>query len=483
MNIIKTNFLSQQYLHRATFFLFVLWIFITFASLDSLPFISDYYNVWRMNQIFLLIICSLIFLIQPISKLIQIPKAFICVISAISICYFMSYFMGVKNTTAYLTISLNLLILISLIYFANTFSSDFTWHEKILAICILLPIPAIIYFFTGVIIQLFDPTYQDHGHNHFNNIRYFNDALLPILILLWMRPGFLAQAKYNKAIIVLSTLYLYVFLSDGARAIILAFGLAILMILLFDRKRIKNIKIPLLSLILSASFFYAMQYLIIFIHGEDIYNLSLTRATSSGRLDLYLYSLESFIRNPIQGMGIANFTLPIDDPKFHGQGHPHNIFLLLLSEMGILGFIISALLTGSLIFLFCIRKRVATWGWIGIYMITINGMLSGALTYPFSQMLSLLLIIYVYAQYQQDHPAAVKPNTLSNLLIFYNKALIIIATPILILTTYWILPYLQEMPLNQQDLILDDTLIYRAKGPSTWQQNPIMNFPQKNEAQ
>lgn len=482
MNIIKNNFLSQEYLHRAIFIIFAFWIFITFASLDSLPFMGDYYNVWRMNQIFLLIICGLAFLIQSTSQLAQIPIKFLVIISIISTCYFISYFTGIKNTTAYLTISLNILILISLIYFANNLASDFMWHEKLLAICTFLPMPAIIYFFTGVIIQFFDPTYQDHGHNHFNNIRYFNDALLPVLILLWIRPSFLAQEKYNKLILVLSTLYLYIFLSDGARAIMLAFSLAILMILLFDRQRMRQIKIPLHSLILAVSFFYAIQYLIIWIHGEDIYNLSLVRATSSGRLDLYLYSIESFIKNPIQGFGVANFTLPLDTPKFHGQGHPHNLFLLLLSEMGILGLVISILLSLCLLFLFIIRKNLPTWGWIGVFMIAINGMLSGSLIYPFSQMLSLLLIIYLYAIYQKNNETIAQVTATAKSIIYYNKILVIISIPILVLTTYWILPYLQEMPMNAQDVILDETLIYRAKGPSTWQQNPIMNFPQQSSA-
>lgn len=468
--------IPSRLISRALFALFALWIFITFASLDNYPFVSDYYNSWRVGQITLLLLTGIAIFGIPKLKIGEHSRLII-VLSLFISCYALSYILGTKNTTAYLTISLYILIFISMGYFCITFSEDYPWHEKMLAYCTFAPIPAIIYFVTGIVIQLFDPTYTDHGHNHFMNIRYFNDALLPILILLWMRPSFLAQRKHDKTIAILSILYLYVFFSDGARAIILAFISAFIAILLFDYKRRAAIKMPLLYLVLTVMIFYAPSiFESITATAITTNQTDLIRTSSSGRLDLYLYSLHSFLQDPLFGMGAGNFTLPQDIEKYHGQGHPHNLILLWLSELGALGVILNIILCAVLLTLFRHRKQIPTWGWIGAFTLVINGLLSGSLVYPFSQMLSLLVIVYIYAQYKQTHTIHTT-HPLINSCWFYTKLMTLITVPTLILTLYWIYPYTENMPLNTDDAIFDETLIYRAKGPSTWQQNPIVNFP------
>ena len=474
--------LPLSLLHRSIFIIFALWIFVTFASLDNIPWFGDYYNVWRAGQIGILILSSIAFLALPKRVILLYPKI-ILFTTAAALCYFLAYFIGTQNATSFLTISLNILLIISIAYFAITFTLDFKWYERVLALIAFMPIPAVIYFFTGVILQFFDPTYTDHGHNHFNNIRYFNDALLPALLILWLRPSFLAQPKYNKIIMTLSILYLYIFLSDGARAIMLAFTLAFIAILVFDRSRKSAIKMPLIYLMGAVFLFYSLDFLASIINsGASLENLELSRGTSSGRVDLYIYSLQSFIQNPISGLGVANFTLPADNPAFHGSGHPHNIILMWLSEMGALGLMLSILLCLASLKLFLVRKNLPVWGWVGIFMLLANGMLSGALVYPFSQMLTLLLIAYIYAQYQQTQSniklsdSAYKYTFIG---ILCSKAMLIFAIPILIITTYWIYPYIIDIPFNHKDVILDETLIYRAQGPSTWQANPIVNFPKE----
>ena len=469
-------------LHRSIFIIFAFWIFITFASLDNLPIpFGGYYNVWRIGQITVLLLACFAFLILPKRSLLNHYWLLLPTTLA-SLSYFLLYFLGIQNTTAFLTISLNILFITAIVYFAVIFTLDFQWYEKILAFIAFMPIPAIVYFVTGIIIQFFDPTYSDHGHNHFANIRYFNDALLPALLILWLRPSFLAQPKYNKIIAILSVLYLYIFLSDGARAIMLAFTLAFLVILLFDFKRKNAINKPLIYLIITVLCFYGLNYLTSLLNsGAELDNLELSRTTSSGRIDLYIYALKNFIQHPIFGVGIANFTLP-PDPIFHGQGHPHNLLLMWLSEMGFFGIILSILLCIASLKLFLIRKKIPTWGWVGIFMLLANGMLSGALVYPLSQMLSLLVVAYIYAKYQNEHerqPASPTQYGWTLKATLISKAIVLFAIPILLVTTYWIYPYLRDTPLNTQDVILDETLIYRAQGPSTWQQNPIVNFPKE----
>lgn len=469
-------------LHRSIFIIFALWIFVTFASLDNIPWFGDYYNVWRVGQIGILILSSIAFLTLPKRVILLYPK--ITLFTTVpALCYFLAYFIGTQNATSFLTISLNILLIISIAYFAITFTSGFKWYERILAFIAFMPIPAVIYFFTGIIIQFFDPAYSDHGHNHFANIRYFNDALLPALLILWLRPSFLAQPKYNKIIATLSILYLYIFLSDGARAIMLAFTLAFIAILIFDQSRKSVIKMPLIYLMGAIFLFYSLDFLASIINnGTSLESLELSRGTSSGRINLYLHSLQSFIQNPLSGLGVANFTLPSDNPIFHGQGHPHNLILMWLSEMGILGVILSILLCFVSLKLFLVRKDLPVWGWVGIFVLLANGMLSGALVYPFSQMLTLLLVIYVYAQYQQTQSnIKLSDSTYKYTFIgiLCSKAMLIFAIPILIITTYWIYPYIIDIPFNHKDVILDETLIYRAQGPSTWQANPIVNFPKK----
>lgn len=477
------NTVSPLLLHRIIFIVFALWIFVTFASLDNIPWFGDYYNVWRAGQIGLLILIGIAFLSLPKRTLLSHSYIILLIFAAAS-CYFAAYFIGTQNTTSFLAISLNILLIMSITYFAITFTLDYQWYEKILAFIAFMPIPAVIYFFTGVIIQFIDPTYTNHGHNHFNNIRYFNDALLPALIILWLRPSFLASHKYNTIIALLSTLYLYIFLSDGARAIMLAFTLAFIAIFFFDRSRKSAIKMPLIYLFSAVILFYALDYLTSIINdGSSLDNHELVRSSSSGRLDLYIYSLQYFMQNPLTGFGVANFTLP-DNPAFHGSGHPHNLILMWISEMGILGVILTLLLCSASLKLFLIRKTLPVWGWIGIFMLLANGMLSGALVYPFSQMLTVLFIAYIYAKFQHTQPSTqASPASYQYALvgIIFNKAMIVFAIPILIITTYWIYPYLINVPFHRKDVILDETLIYRAQGPAIWQSNPIVDFPEKHD--
>lgn len=69
-----------------------------------------------------------------------------------------------------------------------------------------------------------------------------------------------------------------------------------------------------------------------FISGEDI---------TSGRVDLYAYSIELFKESPILGIGWREFSeFSVGMINVDTGSHPHNIYLQLLTELGLLGFVI-----------------------------------------------------------------------------------------------------------------------------------------------
>lgn len=68
------------------------------------------------------------------------------------------------------------------------------------------------------------------------------------------------------------------------------------------------------------------------IEGEEI---------TTGRSALYSYSWELFLDNPIQGIGWKEFINRSQGIINSDQGsHPHNIYLQLLTELGLFGFLL-----------------------------------------------------------------------------------------------------------------------------------------------
>ncbi|MBS7816144.1 O-antigen ligase family protein [Wohlfahrtiimonas chitiniclastica] len=457
-------------LHRIIIYLSLIWLFGSFAGIDLNPWIDDYYNEWRMGEIILLLFSAVGLILLPSTELRHHRHA-LKIAALINGCYVLLLIFGIHNVTAYLTLSLNILLVMAFLYFAMAFKKDQVWFNHALAGISLTPIPSIVYLLTSVMIQITDPNYTSVGHNTFGNIRYFNDALLPLLMILWLRPGFLANQRFTPWIFILSTLYLFVFFYDGARAVLLSLTIGILLIMVLGQHKRAALTLPLMTVICAFTLYVVFNVLML----QDAQLYGVTRTTSSGRMDLYLFSLQTFMDNVYIGMGAGHFI----SEDGNQLAHPHNFMLYWLAEMGLMGLMLNLLCLYLLVCLLSYADQLPAWLWVSVFVLMSNGALSGSLIYPISQWLTLMLMAYAYAAL----PSTSTAQPLAPVIYVYgHKGLAVITSILIMLSTYYAWPYIRhEMLSRETDATDDPMLINRAFGPATWQHNPIIAWPSESK--
>lgn len=82
------------------------------------------------------------------------------------------------------------------------------------------------------------------------------------------------------------------------------------------------------------------------------YRISSARAaTGSGRTDIWRFALENWQDHPVFGIGIFGFrNLDFTGLKLSSTSHPHNIFVEILLETGLVGFILIGAFVATLLF-------------------------------------------------------------------------------------------------------------------------------------
>ncbi len=105
--------------------------------------------------------------------------------------------------------------------------------------------------------------------------------------------------------------------------------------------------------------------------------LDLFSFDDTGRLQFYRAALDTFIQNPVSGAGTGSFTALAPVP---GVAYPHNLFLELAAELGIVGLVLSLVLVfaplGRLVFSRLRAGDAPLAGALVIYCL-VNAMVSG----------------------------------------------------------------------------------------------------------
>ena len=165
----------------------------------------------------------------------------------------------------------------------------------------------------------------------------------------------------------------------------------------------KSTRLPLISTYLTSWLAYVMvTYAASFGAG----GLRIARDSSSGRIDLWVKGLGCWVQHPIIGCGFYQL-----EQYPHLSAHPHNIFIQVLTETGLIGF-------GCLVFMvFNIARRIR-WSFKENYFVIavllaigIDMSLSGIHIYPITQMALLWLFVFLFknpafthAQYFTQRP-------------------------------------------------------------------------------
>ena len=229
----------------------------------------------------------------------------------------------------------------------SNYRYDFELLMKIIVIASLLMAPVI----TTTNYSRFD---YDAGNDEWMMTIY---AIIPLMVacLYYL---FFGESKIVKALAVVGfSMYIPLFITHTSRGAVITILLAVFV--QFVQKQIENgvrwrtIIIEFIVMIIflfafselltlyiqQVAFQFDLRWLSKFYHYEDI---------SNGRTPLYQTALDGFINSPIWGNGIASFR--------NYKIYPHNLFLQMLYETGVLMFLpVSFLLYYS--FLVMIKRK------------------------------------------------------------------------------------------------------------------------------
>lgn len=299
-----------------------------------------------------------------------------------------------------------------------------------LVIFLLLPVALVDYINSGSYIANWYPLSW--------NIRVYDSYFLIMSIFAtWF---YVRNERYKLLYLLFLFLAFFAILLDAGRSVTLAYTAFIAIVTVYH----KPTRFPLLGIYIASWLAYlAITYAASF--GSD--GLAIVREFSSGRIDLWVNGLQCWVTRPILGCGFYQLE---QYPQL--SAHPHNIFIQVLTETGLIGF-------GFLAFIVFKVIRHISWSFkenyfvlAGLLAVSIDMSLSGVYIYPITQMMLLWLFVFlfknpVFAHASYFHsPAKLTPPDTSIL----AKYLPILLISILILIFGYLFMntniFLEEMP-------------------------------------
>lgn len=225
-------------------------------------------------------------------------------------------------------------------------------------------------------------------HGAFINIRHYDDTLLPCLFLLWHRPGFLKR----KPLLVFfcASFYLLTLWIDAARAAWLSIFFGLLFCLCYGNRFYKNLLLPALSILASLAMYACVLALL-----PKTAEYTVMRSTSSGRLDMWMASIDLWLQNFFLGIGGANFVF-YEKVNHLSLGNVHNVVLQFLMEWGLVGLVF--LMGVMYYYIKCIllaKNKIPTLLFAGAVAQIVNMLFSASYVYPQSQVALALYFAYV----------------------------------------------------------------------------------------
>ena len=222
------------------------------------------------------------------------------------------------------------------------------------------------------------------------NIRIYNSYFLIVLIFaIWF---YLKEVKYNNIYLFFVFMAFLSILLDGGRSSTLAYTIFIVIVCIFNRLE----RFKLLLIYCSAWLAY---FFIVYFSSHTASNLrSITRESTSGRYELWLNAFQCWLENPILGCGFYQL-----DKYPSLSAHPHNLFVQILTETGLVGFIFLS---------FIIFKVVKNISWnfkqnyfvlAALFAVAIELSFSGIHIYPVTQVALLWLFVFLLKNPEFSH--------------------------------------------------------------------------------
>lgn len=222
------------------------------------------------------------------------------------------------------------------------------------------------------------------------NIRVYNSYFLVLSIFaIWF---YLKQAKFKNIYLIFLFLAFLSILLDGGRSSTLAYTIFIVIVCIFNRLE----RFKLLLIYCSTWLAY---FSIVYFSSQSASNLrSITRESTSGRYELWLNAFQCWLENPILGCGFYQLN------KYPSlSAHPHNLFVQILTETGLIGFIFLS---------FIVFKVVKNISWnfkqnyfvlAALFAVAVELSFSGIHIYPVTQVALLWLFVFLLKNPEFSH--------------------------------------------------------------------------------
>lgn len=346
--------------------LFIALYFLLFILGWTLGVSPSYYNEFRAIQVVLLLFFGLV---SWLDRSFIITKLEIIFFTYLAIGFF------VWDKPSFIITELLLTFLLYKSFKALNYRYKVT---KIILLSsfllfILLPLSIWEYINTGI--------YDANWYPLPWNIRVYDSYFLIICIFAtWF---YISEKQHKNLYLLFLFLALLAVLLDGGRSVTLAYTAFVLLVTVFN----KSARLPLI-------FTYAMSWLayiaLTYIANLGSTSLRIGRESSSGRIDLWINGLRCWVQQPIFGCGFYQL-----EQYPYLSAHPHNIFIQILTETGVIG------LGFLLVIVFKIINNIS-WKFKKNYFViaalmavSIDMSLSGIYVYPITQMAVLWLFVFL----------------------------------------------------------------------------------------
>lgn len=371
---------SKELLIALYFILFILGI----ANSSGYNFYNDY----RILEVALLLVFGLWSIVKGQYPVSNVELLFFAFIGVGSLFWQHSLFIIIDLLLAYLLYkSFQLLDYNELITKAIVLGS--------LVLFLMLPVALLDYVNSGKYIANWYPLSW--------NIRVYDSYFLIMSIFAtWF---YITAQKYCNIYLLFLFLAFFAVLLDGGRSVTLAYTAFIAIVAVCH----KSTRLPLVGTYIGSWLVYLA---VTYVASLGSASLRIARESSSGRIDLWVNGLKCWSAHPVVGCGFYQLE------QFpHLSAHPHNIFIQVLTETGLIGL-------GFLGFIMFSIGRHISWNIKQNYFViaallavSFDMSLSGVHVYPVTQMALLWLFVFllknpvfVHAQYFSQRTSSMSTN-------------------------------------------------------------------------
>ena len=239
------------------------------------------------------------------------------------------------------------------------------------------------------------------------NIRVYDSYFLLVSIFaVWL---YLTNQRYRYLYLLFLFLAFLAILLDAGRSAILAYTLFIVTVSMFYR----HVRYPLILVYISSWLIYlSVNYIanLNAVRSSDM-DSQILRVTTSLRDDLWMNAYQCWSKQPLWGCGFYQL-----DSYKHLAAHPHNLFIQVLSETGLLGFCFLFYIWINILKRINWQSRSRYFVIAALSTVGVDMFFSGVHIYPVTQMVLLWLFVFLLKNSEFTSDSLV-PSTPKNLIM------------------------------------------------------------------